>query len=78
MPISNYSYEIKGSKIIITDLCTMLGGMSVTNNIDNILRDIGIREQIDYKSYIVHYYDSTDELTGFDPINGTFYPIRII
>lgn len=74
---SEYTYAVSfdNKLVVITDMCQILGGMSVTNNIENIIVEIEHEENIVSSDYTWHYYDSEGELTGFDPVNQNFYSI---
>lgn len=74
MARADYTYSIEsyqGRNIIqIEDL--NLGNMSVTNDIENVLSEIGRVEKIDPSSYMVVYKDSTGDWDGFDFKSGNF------
>lgn len=75
---SNYTYsvtDISGRNVIaIEDLNN--GGMSVTNNIENVISEIENAEKIDAKCYMVIYKDSNGIFDGFDCKTGDFFPLN--
>lgn len=79
MKRSDYTYEIKGDIIVITDL--NLGRKSVTNDIENILDDLTHQKDINdalkskCSGFEIQYYDSEGVLTGYNPVTEEFYPV---
>jgi len=74
---ADYTYEIReysGRNIIaIEDLD--LGNISVTNDIENVIRDIQDFEKINAKQYLILYKDSTGSWDGYDPKGKNFIPL---
>jgi hypothetical protein len=63
--------HIKGRDVIsVIDL--NLGNMSVTNDIENVVRDIEVMEKVDAKKYLIVYQDSEGVWDGWDPKSGEF------
>lgn len=69
-PKSDYEYNRDGFIISITDL--NLGNMSVTNNIENVVKAIGKREAIDMTQYMIVYCDSEGRWDGWDARTNQF------
>lgn len=74
MSRSTYSYNICTTQginfILIVDKNV---GMSVTNDIENVIEEIALKEKIDLDIYNVLYQDSTGKWDGFDYKNGRFF-----
>lgn len=68
---SNYTYRKAERVVYINDL--NMGGMSVTNDIENIIDNICIKENIDKLHYVWIYNDSEGVWDGFDPSTNSFY-----
>lgn len=69
---SDFNYKIKDNVIEIIDLNQ--GGMSVTNDIENVVKSITKIEQINPDECTIYYLDSVGDWTGWDSINQSFYP----
>lgn len=71
---ADYTYEIQEHSgrnvIVIEDLD--LGNKSVTNDIENVLRDVQDFEKIDAKQYMVVYLDSMGHWDGYDYKSKSF------
>jgi hypothetical protein len=84
MSLSNYHYDIVPIKtndepinvIKIIDLCNEMGGMSVTNNIEQILADICNFHELNPEDWVIIYRDSEGRWDGFDTIGYQFIPIN--
>jgi len=74
---SHYHYVAKitdtAKLILIKDLD--MGGMSVTNNIENIIEQICFENNLDPKEITCAYQDSMGMICGFNYSTGEFYPI---
>lgn len=70
MTRADYTHSIEThqgrSVIIIEDL--NLGNKSVTNDIENVVKDIAVMEKIDPLQHIIVYKDSMGTWDGFDPL----------
>lgn len=67
--------EFNGFPVIkIEDL--NLGNMSVTNDIENVVRDIETMEKIDASKHIIVYKDSDEMWDGWDAINSSYVPLQ--
>jgi hypothetical protein len=77
MARSDYRYGIEQaagrSVLVIEDL--NLGRVSVTNDIENVLNEIGLKEWIDPREYMVIYRDSGGVWDGYDPVMDEFIPL---
>lgn len=75
---SDYTYEMQSHQgyaiLVIEDLDQ--GGMSVTNNIENVVEEISLMEQVKITpdSHIIIYLDSDGLWTGWHMTKG-FLPI---
>ncbi len=69
-----YQYEITNmhgrNVIIITD--NNSGCLSVTNDIDNIIREIAAFNHINASAYMIVYKDSDNIWDGYDFVNSAF------
>jgi len=78
MQKSDYIHRIENFSgrqiIIIEDL--NLGGMSVTNNIENVVREIEIMEKIKASEFMIIYKDSEGVYDGFDYAKEQFIPLQ--
>ena len=74
---SDYTYELKehsGHKVLtIEDLD--LGGLTVTNNIENVVKEIEAAEKIDCRDYVIIYKDSDGDWDGWNPYTKAFLPL---
>lgn len=59
--------------LLIEDLD--LGGRSVTNDIENVVKEIEAKEQIDASDYTIVYKDSEDSWDGWSK-QDSFIPMR--
>lgn len=79
MSKSNYNYHIKGigghNVIAIEDLNQ--GGMSVTNNIENVVDEICHKENIFPRGYIIIYKDSEGFWDGWDYNKQDFIVLHV-
>lgn len=66
---ANYNYDISDGVISIVDLG---GGMSVTNDIENVIGEIVSRENIDINHFKVIYEDSEGNWDAFNILTGKF------
>lgn len=77
MSRSDYIYKLKnigGRKILaIEDM--NLGNMSVTNDIENVVREIAAVEKIDPTDHLIVYSDSEGDWDGWDHKNELFVPL---
>jgi hypothetical protein len=77
MAKSDYRYGIEQaggrSVLVIEDL--NLGRVSVTNNMEKVLMEIGFKERIDPTEYMVIYKDSGGVWDGYDPVMDEFIPL---
>lgn len=75
---SNYTYSIQDTQgrnvIAIEDLNS--GGMSVTNNIENIIKEISDKENINMYDYMYVYLDSNNTWDGFNIKNNRFISLN--
>lgn len=53
-----------------------LGNMSVTNNIEEVVRDVEVMEKIDAKNYVIIYKDSDDMWDGWDAVKQSYVPLQ--
>lgn len=71
---SHFKHRIeyyRGRKfIVIIDL--NIGGKSVTNDIENVVKYIGKTENIDVNKYLIIYQDTEGTWDAWDPITETF------
>lgn len=77
MAKASYSYvidRISGRKVILIN--DRNGRMTVTNDIENIVDEIVIKENLDIKEYLVVYKDSTGVWDGYDPFTDSFVVVR--
>lgn len=75
---ANYRYkagEIRGLKLLLI-VDEDAGGMSVTNDIGNVVADIVEKEGINPDAYFIAYKDSEGNWDGYDPVTGGFYYFR--
>jgi hypothetical protein len=70
MAKATYSYKVQNDFIIITD--QDCGGMSVTNDIENVIKEIEQAENIDACNYHIIYRDSMGLWDGFDAYSQEF------
>ena len=61
--------------ILIEDLNN--GGMSVTNDIENVVADISLKEKIEPSRYLIVYKDSEGMWDGWDHKGQDFIPIQV-
>ena len=73
MSKSDYSYHTFQNVIVIED--HNLGGMSVTNDIENVVNEISSKENIYKEDYVWVYKDSTDTYDGWDARLERFFHI---
>lgn len=68
-------HNICGRNIIsIVDLKS--GGCSVTNDIDNIIREIGIYARINVSAYMIIYKDTEDIWDAYDYAKSAFISLN--
>lgn len=70
--LSDYVYRVIGNVVVIYDENN--GRMTVTNDIENVLRDIG--KTIDLTNMKIIYRDSMGVFDGVTLENERFYPIN--
>lgn len=75
---ANYSYTIKnvqGRNVIsiIDHYSDSFPTKTVTNDIENVLKDIANAEGISPKEYLVVYRDSDNDWAQYDVVNDDFY-----
>lgn len=75
MAKANYNYTVKDGIVAIVDLD--LGGMSVTNDIENVVKEISKKENIQAAEYKWIYKDSDGMWDGFNPVSETFIHLQI-
>ena len=74
---ADYTYSIEGNVIAIIDLC--LGGRSVSDDIETVLREISRALNSDLSGYALVYRDSHGNWDGIRVIDGNtidFYALR--
>jgi hypothetical protein len=71
-----YSTHSMSGRNVIIIIDQNLGNMSVTNDIDNVIREIAIVEKINPSSYMYVYQDSDGFWDGYDFKNSQFIPLR--
>lgn len=77
MSKSDYHYQIRdyaGRNIIIIEGLNF-GRMSVTNNIENVVEEIGKIEKITPTEFMIVYRDSEGIWDGWDHLNNQFIPL---
>lgn len=62
MTRANYVYKFIGKVVVIDDLND--GGMSVTNDIENVIDEICIKENINDLNFVWIYKDNTGNYDG--------------
>jgi len=75
---ANFLYrigEVDGQKILLIRDQT-LGNMSVTNDIENVVGDIGTHEGIDPTEHMIIYRDSEGNWDGWDHKSQNFFFLR--
>lgn len=74
MAIADYIHRLEfpdsRSVIVIEDL--NIGGTSVKNDIENVVREIGVVENIDLADYMVVYKDSDGTWDGYEYSSESF------
>lgn len=65
-PKSDYDYVVKKDEFLLAIVDKNLGGMSVTNNIENVVDEIANVEQINPEDYQIVYRDSQGEWDGWN------------
>lgn len=68
---SDYTYTVYDGLIQIIDLDK--GRASVTNNIENVVREICDKEQLQADQYMIIYRDSEGDWDGWEPKRGFIY-----
>ena len=63
-------YRRKVDCMVIEDL--NLGSISVTNDIENVIREICAIEKVEAKDYMIVYKDSTGQWDGYDASTNEF------
>ena len=75
---SDYIHKIEEfagrNVIVIEDLD--LGGKSVTNNIENVVREIEVMEKVNASDYMIVYKDSEELFDAWDKRKEQFIPLR--
>jgi len=71
---ANYSYKLIGNQLFIID--NNLGGMSVTNCIEDIIPEIAKREQRKATDFLVVYQDSMGIWDGWDHESQSFITLN--
>lgn len=78
MARADYSYFIKKDHnppiIVVRDL--NLGGMSVTNDIGNVIEDIAQKENLNPVEHLIIYRDSMGMWDGYDFATMNFIPLQ--
>lgn len=74
MTKANYIHELhaKGGYNILTIEDLDIGGMSVTNDIENVVQDVEKMERINAERYVIVYRDSEGVWDGWDARNSRF------
>jgi len=67
---SDYEYQVHSNYILIKDLDK--GGMSVTNNIENIVEFIADKEDLCLLTTMAIYQDSEGDIDAFDYQSKSF------
>lgn len=78
MSRSNYRHQIlqcAGRNVIAIENLN-IGGMSVTNNIENVVDEIAAAEKIDPQQHMIVYKDSDGVWDGWDYSNGSFISLQ--
>lgn len=71
MARSSYSHDLTGEKLRIIDLNQ--GGMSVTNDMENVLKEIHLLHKVDLTDKKIIYLDSEKEVSSVSARNtGSF------
>jgi len=80
MAHSDYTYQVTshGGHAVIAIEDTNGGGMSVTNNIENVVEEIGIKEKIDPEAFVIVYKDSDDRWDGWDDNRQAFIYLNAV
>jgi len=68
------TYRKKVDCIVIEDL--NMGSISVTNDIENVIKEICSAEKIDKEQFMIVYKDSTGQWDGWDAITQEFELLR--
>lgn len=68
---SDYEYKIYKDYILIVDLD--MGGMSVTNNIENIIEQICFENNLDPNDMYCLYKDSCGDIDGYNYRTNQFF-----
>lgn len=75
---ANFMYKIgeaNGTKMLLI-VDQDAGGMSVTNDIENVVAFIGEKEAIDPDDYFIAYKDSEGNWDGWDSLTSSFFFFR--
>jgi len=75
---ADYVYSLNNihGRNVIVIIDENKGSMSVTNDIDNVIREIAIVEKLNPSCYMYVYQDSDGNWDGYDFVNSKFLPLR--
>lgn len=75
MAKSDFTYKIFSDERVISIVDLDKGNMSVTNNIENVVKEIADEANVRISHFKIIYRDSSGIWDGYDPRNDKFIPL---